>query len=436
MATTDISVAEVSEGLIEIKANDGDVFLGGSNVDSAIADYIMNEFKKNEGVDLAKDTMALSRVLEAAEKAKIELSNATTTEINLPYITVRENGPVHLVMSLNRAKFEQLISPIVDKVIQCAKNALKSANVDVKDLAGILLVGGSCRIPYLQESLTKAFNVELIKSSNFDTAIAEGCAIQANMLVGGEGASDILLLDICPLNLGIETLGGIMTTMIEANTTIPCKKEETFSTAVDNQPSVTISVHQGQRPMARDNKHLGLFNLDGIMPAPKGTPKIKVTFSMDANAILTVSAKDEATGKEQHITIESKNGLSSDDIERIKKEAEEFAESDKKRKEEAETINKGDSIVFSQEKMLSEMDEKLTEEEKTSVKELVEKMKKAVSDKDLDGINSTETEINQKWNEISTRLYSQQPETSAQGQTNEEEKNNEENIQEATFEEV
>lgn len=432
-ATTDVSVAEVSDGLIEIKSNDGDLYNGGSNCDTELANYIVNEFKKSNGVDLSKDAMAMSRVVEAAEKAKIELSNSTSTEINLPYITVADNVPVHLMMNINRATFNSLIDKITDGVVECANNALKSAKLNKNDINGILLVGGSCRIPLLQEKLEKEFGVELIKSSNFDTAISEGCAIQANIIVGGDGSSDILLVDVTPLNLGIETMGGVMANIIEANTTIPCKRSQVFTTAQDNQSSVDINVAQGNRPMVKDNKSLGLFRLDGILPAKRGVPQINVEFNIDANGLLTVTAIDNGTKKEQKITIQSNGNLSSEEIERMKREAEEYAEKDKKEKEIIETINKGDSIVFANEKMIEEQGSNLSDAEKTELTSLVESMKTAVKDKNVDEINKLEKEINEKWNVITSRLY----QTMAEAQnTTEEEQKVEENVQDATFEEV
>lgn len=431
-ATTDISIAEVSDGLIEIKSNDGDLYNGGSNCDTELANYIVNEFNKANGIDLSKDDMAMSRVLEAAEKAKIELSNSTATEINLPYITVVNNSPVHLIMNINRATFNSLIGNIVNNVVECAKKALKSAKMDRNDLNGILLVGGSCRIPLLQEKLESTFGVELIKSSNFDTAIAEGCAIQANIIVGGDGSSDILLVDVTPLNLGIETMGGIMANIIEANTTIPCKRSQVFTTASDNQTSVDINVAQGNRPMVKDNKSLGLFRLDGILSAKRGVPQINVEFNIDANGLLTVTASDNATKKEQKITIHSNGNLSNDEIERMKREAEEFADKDRKEKEIIDTINKGDSIVFSSEKMLEEQSEHITEDEKNGINELLTSMRQAVSNKDVNTINKLENDINNKWNEISTRIYQS---TQTQSNTSSEQMN-EDNIQDATFEEV
>lgn len=432
-ATTDISIAEVSDGLIEIKANDGDLYNGGSNCDTVLANYIVEEFKKSNGVDLSKDTMAMSRVLEAAEKAKIELSNSTSTEINLPYITIIDNAPSHLIMEVNRATFNRLIDNIINNVIECANNALKSAKMAKNDLNGILLVGGSCRIPLLQEKLEKEFNVELIKSSNFDTAIAEGCAIQANIIVGGEGSDDILLVDVTPLNLGIETMGGIMANIIEANTTIPCKRSQVFTTASDNQTSVDINVAQGNRPMVKDNKSLGLFRLDGILPAKRGVPQINVEFNIDANGLLTVTAIDNGTKKEQKITIHSNGNLSSEEIERMKKEAEEYADKDKKEKEIIDTINKGDSIAFSTEKMIEEQNDKLNDTEKNELESLVASMKQAVSEKDVNKINDLEKEINDKWNVISTRIYQ---DTSTSEQQAESKQDTENNVQDATYEEV
>ena len=435
-STLDNSIAELSEGMVEILASNGDVYLGGADVDKVVAEWVLSDFKTETNIDLTSDSQAMSRVLEAVEKAKIELSSSPTTEINLPYITMKDNAPIHLIKTITKAKFEQLITPIVDKLISCAKKAVKAADISNGELDGILLVGGSCRIPLVQERLTSEFGVQLLKSANLDLAVAEGAAVQANIIVGGEGSTDILLLDVTPISMGIETMGNVFTKLIEANTTIPCKKTEIFSTAVDNQSSVDINVLQGERPMAKDNKSVGLFRLDGIMPAQRGVPQIEVSFDIDANGILTVTAKDKATNKEQHITIQSKGSLTQEEIDRIKREAEEFAEADKKEREIADTVNKGDSIVFSNEKMIKEQESNITDEEKTSLNSLLDSMRNAVKDRNVDEINKLEKEINNKWNEISSRIYQNvQSQQNTQAEQPQQE-NKEENIQDANFEEV
>lgn len=405
-STLDFSVADISDKVVEILSSYGDVYCGGSDLDKLIVDWIISEFKSEKGIDLSKDTLAMPRVVEAAEKAKVELSNVTTTEINLPYITAVDGQPVHFVKTLTRAKFEQLIDSEIKKVINCGKEALNKAKIEAKELDGILLVGGSTRIPYVQEQLTKEFGVQLIKTANPDEAVALGAAVQGDILGGGN--SDVVLLDVTPLNLGVETLGGVMTNMIEANTTIPVKKTNIFSTAVDNQPGVEIVILQGNRPMAKDNKQIGIFHLDGIAPAPRGIPQIEVMFDMDANGILKVSAIDKATGKEQNITIEAKGGLSDEEIERMKKEAEEHAEADKKEKEKIEKINTAESVSFQTKKTLEELGEKVTEDERKEITELAEALKKAAEDKNVEEIDKKQKELQDKWSPIMVRIYQQQ----------------------------
>ena len=402
-STLDFSIADISDNVVEILASNGDVYCGGSDLDKIVAQYITDEFKATDNVDLTDDAMAMSRIMEAAEKAKMELSNMSTTEINLPFITAVNGAPKHLVMTFTKAKFEQLIDGEISKVINLGKEAIRKAGISVSDLDGILLVGGSTRIPKVQEELTKAFNKPLLKNVNVDEVVALGAAVQGSILSGEK--TDVLLLDVTPLSLGIDTMGGIMATIVEANTTIPCSKSQIFTTAVDNQPAVTIVIAQGNRPMTKDNKQIGLFNLDGIAPAKRGVPQIEVTFDIDANGILSVSAVDKGTGKEQKITIESKSSLTEEDIERMKKEAEEYAEEDKKAKERIQKMYDADSFAYSIEKALEELSDKITDEQKTAVNEKLENLRAMIQSENTDAVETAKKDLEAVWFPIAEGIY-------------------------------
>jgi len=404
--THDVSILELGDGVFEVKSTHGDSHLGGDDVDQRIIDWLADEFNKDEGVDLRKDAMALQRLKEAAEKAKIELSSSSSTEINLPYVTATASGPKHLVRTLTRAQFESLIQDLIDRTIEPCKIALKNANMTAKDIDEVILVGGSTRIPAIQEAVKKFFGKEPSKGVNPDEVVAIGASIQGGVLSGD--VKDVLLLDVTPLSLGIETMGSVFTKMIEANTTIPTKKTEVFSTAADNQPSVQINIGQGERPLFKDNKQLGTFHLDGIPPAQRGTPQIEVVFDIDANGILHVSAKDKATNKEQSIRIESNSGLSDAEIEKMKKEAEANAESDKLAKEKIEKLNAADSMIFQTEKQLKEFGEKLSDDKKAPIQEALEELKKVHGAQDLAGIEAAMEKINEAWKNASEEMYKAQ----------------------------